>query len=281
MNKIVLLLLLILCGYSYAVENIEANQKVVEQNQGDFGEMKREKSTPLGAIQPIFDKSKKSAVYDIEYNPSKEIRLRLREWMQTVIVFPKWEKIKKVAVGNDLLVKAVLAKDNVVILTPIEIGADTSVSVIGENTYSFYTRTEGYNSNNMPDLKVNVRAFPPKHIVDSPAHSDVKDEVKHWLSEPINPMDLDFNYSMSGSESIAPEFVYSDGHRTWLYYGDKMQERNQPAIFVVEDGVDIPVMNDTFDKYIVVQAKGRLTLINGTEVTCIYPSHLGRHSYVR
>lgn len=258
------------------------NRNVMEQQKGNYPNMDRRESTPLGAIQKAFDKNK-GAVYDIDHNPSEVIKIRMRESLDTSIDLPRWEDIKHVVTGNEQFIKAIKTKSNQVLLKPIEIGVDTSVTIVGLNTYRLYVRVEGYNSKNIPDIGVNIHAIPPSGMINNKSDKQQQDAVTDWLTQPVptSPAGMDFEWSMAGDRDIAPELVYSDGTRTWLYYGEQLDKRNLPVVFMVEDGIDIPVNNKVIGKSIVVSGAGTLTLKNGVKTTCVYPTKLGRRIHAK
>jgi ComB9 competence protein len=208
------------------------NSYVNQQLKGDYGNLKRP-HVPLGIIQHAWDENI-GGVYEIDYKSNEVIKIRLREHMITTIKFPSWEKINKILIGDQTLIDAIKPKQNIVVLYPLEyIGVDTSISILGDGyTYLFYARIEGYESKNIPDLGVNIRAYPPYRITNKTIKS--KKSAKDYLEQSITkPEDLDFNFSMSGNKDIAPKVVYSDGIRTWLYYGKGGHKKRVPAVSLV------------------------------------------------
>jgi len=263
------------------VSTIAENPDLENQVNGDYSRLNREESPPLGAIQHAWDEAKEGAgVYRIYYNPNKTIRLVTREFMTTTVVFPSWEKIDEVVVGDQSNYQVLKPKANIVLIRPVGyVGIDSSITMLGESghVYSFYIRTEGYNSRNISDIKINVHVPAPLFSdgYKSKAQSfDASLAEKNDYLEAVafDPANLDFNFSMRGDESIAPLRVFSDGVRTWFDYGKKMGKQNLPTIYVVLDKVDTPVNVSREGNRLVAQAIGSFTLKSGDKITCVYPS---------
>lgn len=261
--------------------SIKSNTDVNKQINGDFGLMTRAESLPLGAIQHAWDKTNnRSGIYEVEYRSNSVIKIRVREHMVSTISLPKWEKIEKVLVGDEGIVRATIPKHNIVILEPQDfVGTDTSVTIIGQgHTYILYVRLEGYNSKSIPDIGVTIKAHPPQGFLVKNKLNKQKTLRQDYLQRVLTkPEDLSFDFSMAGDKSIAPKIVYSDGIRTWLYYGKHINKTRLPAVYSVIDGVDVPSNSTRIKNSIVVQGDGFLTLKNGAKVVCVYPTHLGRH----
>lgn len=259
-------------------ENIRENIDVTKQIQGDYGQMERVASLPLGSIQRIWDKSKDGeGIYEVDYNPHKVVKIRIREHMTSTISLPKWEKIERIIVADEGVVKGTRHKNNIIILEPQHfVGTDTSVTIIGRgHTYLLYVRLEGYNSKTIPDVGVNIRAYPPHGFSVPDGKDSISMMPKDYLEQALTkPEELNFNFSMAGSKDIAPKMVYSDGVRTWLYYGDNIRKKRLPSIYAVVDGVDTPVNSTRIKNALVVQGSGIFTLRNGGKITCLYPTKL-------
>jgi ComB9 competence protein len=200
-----------------------------------------------------------------------------REFMTTSVVFPPWEKIEEIVAGDDSSYRITKIKPNVLSIRPNEfVGVDSSITAFGESghTYSFYVRSEGYNSQNVSDITVYVRVAAPKYVKGQVLDPEVTlAEKTDYLDAVIfDPANLNFSFSMSGDKSIAPERVFSDGTRTWFDYGKKMGKKTLPSIYLVVDGVDTPINVTREGTKLVAQATGSFALKSGQKVTCVYPS---------
>src|SRR3546814_877238 len=83
-------------------------------------------------------------------------KVRLREFMVTVIELPRGEKISAYDNGDPQSFEVKQRGDNRLAVKPIGgYGIDTNLVVYGKsgNIYPLYLRAEGYNSKNVPDLR--------------------------------------------------------------------------------------------------------------------------------
>lgn len=279
-KKIVLLLIIVaFCGQVSAeqsITQIQKSQEVVDELDGNYPKMTREPSVPLAAMQKAWDKNEKGAgVYIINFDPREIIKITVREYMTTTVIFPAWETISEVVVGDDGNYQILKPRDNIVIIRPVNyVGLDTSITMVGSHghVYGFYVRVEGYNSKNISDITVRV-------IVPAPLSTNCKTsklQVKNdYLDEAyFSSSKLNFKFSMSGDETIAPNLVYSDGVRTWFDYGDRLDERKIPTFYSVIDGYQ-QAINVTVDgDRLVAQGSGSFVLKSGDRATCVYPTKI-------
>lgn len=149
------------------LDGVKPNSKAEAQAAGDYGSMTRP-SVPLGAIQQAWDAAdQKAGVYAVKFRGDEVIRLRVREFMPTTVVFPEWEEIKATIVGDKdgLLVDQVSPR--ILIIRAGYVGADGGVTVIGKSglVYPFYVRLEGVESKFTSDVKVTIQAENPAREV--------------------------------------------------------------------------------------------------------------------
>ena len=276
LNRIILfLMILIFCSKVLADQNIIQTQKspnVVDELDGNYQKMIREPSVPLASLQKVWDKLEKGAgVYIVNFDPREIIKITVREYMTTTVIFPGWEAINEVIVGDDGNYQILKPKDNIVIIRPINyVGLDTSITMIGHSghVYGFYVRVEGYNSNNISDITVRVIVPAPNNI--NYKNSKIPEKNDYLDEAYFNSSKLNFKFSMSGDESIAPNLVYSDGVRTWFDYGEKLDEKKIPTFYSVIDGYQ-QAINVTVDgDRLVVQGSGSFVLKSGDRLTCFY-----------
>ena len=272
MLRIVVLTLL---AFTVSAENLSPsieNPDIEAHSNGDYPKLIRDESLPLGAIQHAWDHSlDSSGVYVVDFNASKTIKIRTREYMTTSIVFPAWEAIEEVIVGDKSVLVTSLPKENIVTLWPQNsISVDTNITVLGKSghVYPFYVRVEGYNSKNISDLILHVRVptppFPIEKNITVVAKQDYLDEVL------FNPSKLDFDFNMAGDKELAPERIYSDGILTWFDYGDRIAKGNIPAVFAIINGVNTPINVSREGSKLVAQATGKFILKRGAKEVCIF-----------
>lgn len=266
-------------------------QEIIEHNKGHYPRLAREGS--LGQIQHAWDKAGKgSGTLNITYSQGQVIPLRLREFMITTIILPSWEKIVEIRVGDPGSFEALKSTQHILVMQPIEsIGVDSNVVVIGGSglVYSFYVRSEGYNSQHISESIVNVhvpgevpqsfpeliqdeggsfrKSTPPSSVRNSSPSETYPQEIPPKMDE------LDFRWAMSGDSEIAPRQVFSDGVRTWFNFAERFDKQRLPIISLVRDGVDTPVNFRIEGTMIVAMGVGVFTLRNGKKVVCVYPSY--------
>ncbi len=278
------------------------NENVEQHHDGKYPRLERQHS--LGAIQQAFDQSTEEAgVYKVTYSQQALIKLRLREFMTTIVVLPSWEEIVDIIVGDKSTFEASKKESHIFLLKPKDfIGADSNITVLGRSglVYTFYVRSEGYNSVNLPDLRVHVHVpgdIPRQFPIQSPSQNGTKEDFDKRGENPSLQQDrlahstkdypqtlppkmdrLNFKWSMAGDQTIAPRQVFSDGVRTWFNFddgaGSKIEEKDLPVISRVLDGVDTPINTRIEDNLIVAEATGIFTLKNGNRITCVYPTDL-------
>lgn len=275
-----------------AIETIEiAAKDVGEQNSGNYPRLNRQGS--LGAIQHAWDKAGQGdGSYSVTYSQAEVIRLKLREFMTTTVVLPSWEKIIDINIGDSNSFEASKATEHIVLMKPKNfVGADSSITVIGSSglVYSFYVRSEGFNSKNIPDLKVMIhvpgeepRSFPDHPREERASFKSKKDapssDGETYPQEiPVKLERMNHLWSMSGDEQdrdIAPVKIWDDGVWTWFYFGERVEENDLPIILMVVDGVDTPVNTRKERGMVIAEGVGRFSLRSGKKVICAYHSKL-------
>ena len=115
----------------------------------------------LKKVQRAFDKAKpqdNTKIYTWKANTTFQIRLR--EFMQTIVVLPAGEKISGLVLGDgaNFAVKPLPLSNNRFVVWARDPGADTNLSVFGETgrIYSFYLRQDSVESPFVPDLIVYI-----------------------------------------------------------------------------------------------------------------------------
>jgi type IV secretory pathway VirB9-like protein len=286
------------------INAVTADAAVEEQAAGNYPPMARGESLPLGQIQRAWDNAPENAgVQVFRYAPDKVMRLRAREYMTTTIILPSWETVEKAELADDFVFEAGQPRPNIVDLRPKHVGGDSTLTLFGEsgNVYAFYVRAEGYNSVNISDVIVHVRAEMPlemmarmaavqrtdalggetrglpggveKAAIRSARDRAITGEKDPDFLKPINfdPTKLRYDFSMTGDKSIAPERVSTDGHFTWFDYGARWDTSDLPAVYRVVDGIDTPINTRIMGTALVAEVSGAFTLRNGQRVVCVRP----------
>lgn len=282
------------------LDSVQPSSALESMVQGDYPSMKRE-SNVVGAIQRAWDNAPGNAgVYVARYSPDQVFKIRVREFMTTTVILPEWESVTKYILGDGFGFKAEQTQPHIIVVRSALAGADTSLTVIGESgrVYPFYIRAEGYNSENVPDVAVYVKAERPENPrkADLAADTSVEGgarksgdeappkspgqarnqpglESPDWLRAiPFDPSKLRFDFTMSGDKSIAPTRVFSDGLFTYFDYSHEWDTSDLPVVYRVVDGVDTPVNTRSNGTMLIAEAAGAFTLRNGQRVVCVRPA---------
>ena len=285
MKKILSLILMMvlatpLCADQNLVLENQKSEEVRQEALGNYGDLSREPSAPLGSIQHAWDNaSEEAGVYVVHFNPYKTIRLTLREYMTTTVIFPAWETIKTIEIGDKGNYQIIQPEENknIVIIKPSGfVGLDTDITMIGESghVYGFYVRTEGHNSKHISDILVRVMASKP-FSTHQHSFTDVSERTDYLEEATLESSHLNFKFSMSGDKTIAPNCIYSDGVRTWFVYGETLNKKQIPTFYhVIEDHLQAinVTLDPTDETRLIAHASGKFILKSGERQTCIQPT---------
>jgi ComB9 competence protein len=287
------------------INSVEGNPDVEAQMKGKYPAMHREEVLPLGQIQHAWDKADpKAGVYHANFSPDSVMRVRVREFIATTIVFPAWEGFTaEPLLGDSFAFEASWVAPNKLGLRAKLIGSDTTLTVFGDsgNVYAFYVRAEGIKSENVSDVVVYVHAQMPLAVLAKAMRENAApaDDAKARLTEAVassvkskaerdreatgeknpdfvkgiafDPNKMQFDFSMSGDKSISPSRVFTDGVFTWFDFGDRWDRSDLPAVYRVIDGVDTPVNTRIKGNMLIAEASGAFTLRNGQRTVCVRP----------
>ncbi|MGH0004348.1 TrbG/VirB9 family P-type conjugative transfer protein [Pseudovibrio ascidiaceicola] len=271
----------------------DALNQAAAQRRGEFGPMSRT-TVPLGQIQKAWDKAgKDSGVHTQVECGTCVYRVRLREFMLTVIQLPDGVKIKNADVADASLFDTKVRTDNTLVVKPLAAGVDSSLQVYGEEgqVYTFYLRAETVNSKRVPDLFFKIEqprlahsalievaaGGPPAPLMNmayTPKSEDVQKDAGDYVKKAnIDPSKLRGwgDYKLWGSDnSLKPEMVLRDDHFTYIFYGDKWKDIELPTAYVVVDGIDELVNTRVVGTTYIVENTGKLiTLKSGQSYMCI------------
>ena len=158
-----------------------AVRQAERQAQGEFGELNREGEPPGsttagrsraavgGQVQEVWNEAPASAgVYEQTYCAGCTYKVRLREYMVTVIEFPQGERIERADVGDGASFEVHRRGERRLSVRPLGYGVDTNLMVFGASgaIYPLYLRAERFNSKHVPDLLVRI-THPKRYQVSS------------------------------------------------------------------------------------------------------------------
>lgn len=281
-------------------------QQIKQHAAGDFGALSRSRS--IGQIQSAWDTAPEgAAVFTYDLDPGSTYKVRLREYMVTVVELPHGEVIEAVDLGDGKGFEVKKRGDRRLAIRPAGFGFDTNIVVYGKSgtVYPIYLRAEGYNSRRVPDLLVRIQgavmvgdgadpAVPgfeplgaapaePAPLAPPAAFSgpgtggvvvgkDGATEADFVKSVPFDPSKLHGwnDYTLWGDDGLKPETVFRDEHFTYVKFGDRWKDVELPTAYVVVDGID-ELVNTRVDgdTFIIESTRPLITLKSGKSFLCI------------
>lgn len=146
-------------------------KQATEQAEGKFTTMKR--GAVGGQVQQAWDDDKHKSTIKTALCQDCEYKVRLREYMVTLIELPAAEQIETFDAGDTENFEIKQRGPNRLAIRPFGYGIDTNLLVYGKSgtVYPLYIRAESINSVNIPDLRFviegHVRVAKPKPLSDS------------------------------------------------------------------------------------------------------------------
>lgn len=207
-------------------------------------------------------------IHVMEYNPDDVHRFTGYYGYQSSIEFAPGESISTISMGDTISWQIVPA-GNRMFLKPMEEDATTNMTVLtNKRIYHFELHAEevGEEGINHQGLAFIVRFVYP----DTSTHNFVQHFSSSTGPDLTEPENYNFNYTLTGSEMIAPIKVFDDEEFTYFEFRDKNAEI--PAFFLVEpDGSESIINYRVNDDYIVVErVASQFTLRRGDDVICIF-----------
>lgn len=208
-------------------------------------------------------------VHVIQYQPDQVYRMNGHYRYQSAIEFEKDEEIRTISMG-DSTAWMLNPSGNRLFLKPVENDATTNMTLItNKRVYLFELH-----ANETDDIDDPKMVFIMRFSYNS-AGSDAFDNGKYLDSVPEqdmleNPEKYNANYTISGTDEIAPIRIFDDGEFTYFQFRDKNAE--VPAFYWVDnDGNDNVINYRTRGDYIVVErVSSRFTLRHGGDVVCVF-----------
>jgi type IV secretory pathway VirB9-like protein len=275
-----------------------------QQTRGQFPAMDRGPSLPLGTLQRSWDKPNPASgqtapgVVHYLWHPDFIMSVRTRDFMVTTLLLPNWERVNEYYVGDPVVFEAKKVRPNVVAVRSRNAGADSNLTILGASgsVYSFYLRSETWNSTQVTDLTVYIDAprnadamdgtgpsavggmgeDAPGQTGDNTAPYSAAGMPDYLRRVVFRPEDLRFDMKMyarrESDAEIAPERVFEDGVFTYFDFGDRSDSVSRPVVHQVMDDVDTVVNTRTAGpkgNILIAEAVGDFILRNGNRVVCV------------
>lgn len=211
-----------------------------------------------------------SRIRVIVYNPDDVFKYTGYYGYQASIELSKNEEIVSISMG-DTTAWQIVPAGNRIFIKPIEQDATTNMTLItNKRTYFFELYAEETTDIRDPDLVFNVRFIYPDEEEEETLKTYTTTSSGPDLTHPEN---YNFNYSISGSEEVAPIKIFDDGEFTYLQFRDKNAEL--PAIFAVDETLRESLVNyrlaaDNTNMVILEHVFQKLSLRLGKKIVCVF-----------
>ncbi len=205
-----------------------------------------------------------SRIHVVMYSPDEVFKYTGHYGYQSSIIFAPDEEIQTISMG-DSTPWQITPAGNRMFLKPVEQDAQTNMTVLtNKRSYLFELHAREAESIDDPLLIWVLRFIYPTES-NSLAKLDAVPDPKEEGMENFN-----FNYTIRGSNVIAPIKIYDDGEFTYFQFRNRNAEI--PAFYLVDSTNKESIINyRTRGDYIVVErVTGRFTLRLGSEVVCVY-----------
>jgi type IV secretion system protein VirB9 len=206
-------------------------------------------------------------VRTIMYQPDEVYKYTGHFRYQTSIEFAPDEVIGTISMG-DSTAWMMNPSGNRLFLKPIEQDATTNMTLItNKRVYLFELHARETDDINDKDMVFIMRFVYPDE--DNLTVSKYLDSVP--IPDLAKDMDkYNFNYTISGTDEIAPIRIFDDGEFTYFEFRDKNAE--VPALFWVDaDGNESLINYRTRGDYIVVErVASKYTLRHGRDIVCVF-----------
>ena len=200
---------------------------------------------------------------------------------QASILLEDKETVKTISMG-DPSAWQIVPSGNRIFIKPISDDprdATTNMLLVtNKRIYHFILQAEevGEEGINDPNLVFETKFMYPDSNMEAVQQFSTKKGPD--MSEPEK---YNFNYTMSGSEIIAPLRAFDDGEFTYFQFGRLNAEL--PGFFLVDsEGKEALVNYRVEGDYVVIErVSSQFTLRNGSDVTCIFNEEMPMRSQIK
>lgn len=286
------------------------NAEIVDELQNDVNNNAVSDNTPLKrsgfnlrSLQKAFETSDpKHSVYTCRYDKNSICKIRLREYMNTMVILPENDAIDTFDLGdteNFEFYPVIKDKKNTHYgsLRNTNPGADTSLTIISKNgyVYTFYIKVDDINSIFVPDMKVYVinpdldkkELSEQLAFTDNTEKKDFLDSVDTEYLRSLDDVDIskiEFRYKAeSGDLDLMPANIFDDGLWTYFQYSTNNLDYvdRVPALYKVVDGVDTPINMRVVNGTLIAESTSDAwTLRSGESHLCIRSNDYEKSSVV-
>lgn len=168
------------------------------------------------------------------YNPANVFPIRTRESMITTIKLPADEKLTQAFSGDDQGFQIGIPTTNSIAIKALYPGVDTNVVAYTEEgrVYTFYVRSEGYNSKKISDFLIDV-VMPGSGITEGGSMSSGENAA-------ADPLAADASYPARAAERIRDPYASLTPDRRSKYREYAEWSDFKPGTVVEDQGVFVP-----------------------------------------
>lgn len=211
-----------------------------------------------------------SRLHVITYNPNGIHKYIGYYEYQASIVFEKGEEIKTISMG-DPSAWQIIPSENRMFIKPISDDPRDAMTnmllVTNKRTYHFVLEAAEVGDEGIEDPNL---VFETKFVYPESDDNIIRQVNNYKGPDLSEPEKYNFNYTMSGSQRIAPIRVFDDGEFTYFQFPATNAEI--PAFFLVDAENREALINYrvTGDYIVIERVTSQLTLRYGQDVTCIF-----------
>lgn len=207
-----------------------------------------------------------SRIKTFVYNENDVYSILTHFGYQTNIEFGPGEEVDTVSVG-DRIGWQIIPAGSRLFIRAMEENARTNMTVVtSKRAYQFDLKASATDGKKQEELVYVARFYYPS---EEPLLQNTIIQSED-IARASGAGKYNFNYTFTGSESLAPARIFDDGKSTFFKF--RSPESAPPAIFAVSpDGKEIPVSTKMVGGYVVVPATGkRFSVRLGSELVCVF-----------
>lgn len=226
--------------------------------------------TPAHALIDSRPLAVDSRIHTIVYNPDDVFKFTGYYGYQSSIEFAEGETVDTISMGDSTAWQLVPAGRRI-FLKPIDEYATTNMTVItNKRMYQFEIHADEAEDISDPNLIFSVRFL----YAEDSGNAGIRQFTTSSGPDLSQPEKFNFNYTISGSESIAPLKIFDDAEFT--YFKFKTKNADIPAFFLVDsEGRESLINYRVAGDYIVIErVTSQFTLRNGSDVVCVFNESL-------
>ena len=213
-----------------------------------------------------------SRIRVVQYNPNNVIKFIGYYGYQTCIEFEPGETPGTISLG-DTSAWQISPSGNLIFLKPIEQDANTNMTVV-TNKRMYFFELSAYDAIDVDDADL---AFTVRFIYPNDTSNNNTSEIKKYIisenPELLEPQKLNYNYTISGEEDVAPIKIFDDGKFTYLKF--RGSNADWPAIFSVDSSRHESIVNyrvsvQMKNTLIVEGVYPKLALRHNKKIVCVF-----------